>query len=103
RILRHHPESEQGWFYRWSEWVFVKTIEQYGKALRVVLRYQMVTLLVAVGTLVATVYLFMIVPKGFFPIHDTGVRHATSKASQTVSSSATAERQQHPTQAILKD
>src|SRR5581483_7914879 len=68
RILRHHPESEQGWFYRWSEWGFNKTIEQYGKALRVVLRYQMVTLLIAVGTLVATLYLFKIVPKGFFPV-----------------------------------
>ena len=103
RILRHHPESEQGWFYRWSEWVFVKTIEQYGKALRVVLRYQMVTLLVAVGTLVATVYLFMIVPKGFFPIQDTGVILGISQAPETVSFPAMAQRQQQLAQVILKD
>src|SRR6185437_10778583 len=103
RILRHHPESEQGWFYRWSEWVFVKTIEQYGKALRVVLRYQTVTLLVAVGTLVATVYLFMIVPKGFFPIQDTGVILGISQAPETVSFPAMAQRQQQLAQVILKD
>src|SRR5664279_2853386 len=51
RILRHHPTSEQGWFYRTSEWGFVKTIEIYGRTLRFVLRYQTITLLVAVATL----------------------------------------------------
>ncbi len=51
RILKHHPESEQGRLYRWSEWCFVKTIEEYGKMVRVVLRHQPLTLLVAVGTL----------------------------------------------------
>ncbi len=73
RILKHHPESEQGRFYRWSEWCFVKTIEQYGKMVRVVLRHQPLTLLVAAGTLALTIYLYIIVPKGFFPVQDTGV------------------------------
>ena len=67
RILKHHPESEQGRLYRWSEWCFVKTIEGYGKMVRVVLRHQPMTLLVAAGTLALTVYLYIIVPKGFFP------------------------------------
>jgi multidrug efflux pump len=103
RILRHHPESEQGWFYRWSEWGFEKTIEQYGKALRVVLRYQMLTLLIAVGTLVATVYLFMVVPKGFFPVQDTGVILGISQAPETISFPAMARRQQQLARAILQD
>ena len=103
RILRHHPESEQGWFYRWSEWCFEKTIEQYGKALRVVLRFQTLTLLVAVATLVATVWLFMIVPKGFFPIQDTGVILGISQAPETVSFPAMAQRQQQLQNVILQD
>ncbi len=49
RILKHKPEHEQGRFYHWSEWVFVKTIEEYGRMVRVVLRHQPLTLLVAVG------------------------------------------------------
>ena len=68
RILRHHPQSEQGRLYRFSEWCFVKTIEGYGKMVRVVLRHQPLTLLVALGTLGLTIYLYIIVPKGFFPV-----------------------------------
>src|SRR6201994_3935222 len=64
RILKHRPESEQGRLYRWSEVGFVKTIEQYGRMGRVVLRHQPLTLLVALGTLILTVYLYEIVPKG---------------------------------------
>ena len=70
RILKHKPESQQGRLYRWSEWCFVKTIEQYGKMVRVVLRHQTLTLLVALGTLVLTIYLYDVVPKGFFPVQD---------------------------------
>src|SRR3954447_20756135 len=73
RILKHHPASEQGWFYRSSEWCFVKSIEIYGAILRFVLRHQTTTLLVAVATLGVTVYLYSIVNKGFFPVQDTGV------------------------------
>src|ERR1039458_5573201 len=51
RILKHHPETEQGKLYRWSEWCFVKTIEGYGRMVRVVLRHQFLTLLVAISTL----------------------------------------------------
>jgi multidrug efflux pump len=103
RILRHHPENEQGWFYRWSEWCFVKTIEQYGKMVRVVLRHQFITLLVAVGTLVLTVYLFNIVPKGFFPVQDTGVILGISEAPETVSFQNMAVRQQELAHIILED
>ena len=103
RILKHHPEQEQGWFYRTSEWVFVKTIEQYGKTVRVVLRHQAITLLVAVGTLALTVYLFDIVPKGFFPVQDTGVILGISEAAETVSFENMGQLQQQLAQVILED
>ena len=103
RILRHHPESEQGWFYRTSEWCFVKTIEQYGKMVRVVLRHQFITLMVAVGTLALTVYLFDVIPKGFFPVQDTGVILGISEAPETVSFENMATLQQQLATVILED
>src|SRR5678816_2135203 len=73
RLLRHKPESARGWFYRTSERLFDSTIRHYGTTLRAVLRHQTATLFIAVATLGATVWLYAIVPKGFFPIQDTGV------------------------------
>ena len=103
RILRHRPAAEQGRLYRWSELGFTKTIEFYGKLLRVVLRHQPITLLVAVGTLVLTVYLYNIVPKGFFPVQDTGAVLGISQAPETVSFSAMARRQQELVRVIRQD
>jgi multidrug efflux pump len=103
RILRHHPAAEQGWFYRWSEWGFVKTIEIYGRMVRVVLRHQPLTLLVAIGTLVFTIYLYNIVPKGFFPVQDTGAVLGISQAPETVSFPAMAKLQQQLVKVILQD
>jgi multidrug efflux pump len=103
RILRHHPESEQGRLYRWSEWGFTKTIEGYGRMVRVVLRHQFPTLLVAIGTLGLTVYLYMIVPKGFFPVQDTGSILGISQAPETISFPAMSQRQQELVQAIRQD
>jgi len=103
RILRHRPESEQGKLYRFSEWCFVKTIEGYGRMVRVVLRHQPMTLLVAVGTLVLTVYLYNIVPKGFFPVQDTGAILGISQAPETVSFPAMARRQKELARVIRQD
>jgi multidrug efflux pump len=103
RILRHHPESEQGRLYRWSEWGFTKTIEGYGRMVRVVLRHQFLTLLVAISTLGLTVYLYMIVPKGFFPVQDTGSILGISQAPETISFPAMSQRQQELVQAIRQD
>ncbi len=103
RILKHKPEHEQGRFYRWSEWVFVKTIEQYGRMVRVVLRHQPLTLLVAAATLALTVYMYMVVPKGFFPVQDTGVILGISQAPETISFNAMADKQQELAKLILKD
>jgi multidrug efflux pump len=103
RILKHTPEHQQGRFYRWSEWVFVKTIEQYGKMVRVVLRHQPMTLLVAVGTLALTIWLYIIVPKGFFPVQDTGVILGISQAPETISFIAMGKKQQELGKVILQD
>jgi multidrug efflux pump len=103
RILKHKPESEQGWFYHTSEKMFTKTIEKYGDMLRVVLRHQALTILVAIATLGATVYMFMIIPKGFFPVQDTGVILGISEAPQSVSFPAIVERQQKLVDVVLQD
>ncbi len=103
RILRHTPDSKQGRFYQASERVFERMIEFYGRTLKVVLEYQAATLLVAVGTLVLTIFLYIIIPKGFFPVQDTGVIQAISQAPQTISFSAMAKKQQEVAKIVLQD
>ena len=103
RLLKHTPEAGQGRLYRWSERGFEAIIALYGKMLRVVLRYQTITLLVAVGTLVLTCYQFWTIPKGFFPIQDTGVIQGVSEAAQTVSFPEMSALQQRIAKLILQD
>ncbi len=103
RILRHKPESRQSRLYRFSEHLFDRVIHGYGRALRFVLRHQAATILVAVGTLVGTIWLYIIVPKGFFPVQDTGEILGISEAPQTVSFAALAQRQQELAGIILQD
>ena len=103
RLLKHKPESEQGPLYRFSERVFQGIIAFYGKTLSVALRFQPVTLLIAIATLAATVWLFILIPKGFFPVQDTGVILGISEAPQMISFSAMAERQQAIARTILED
>ena len=103
RILKHKSESEQGRFYKASERVFERMIAFYGRTLKFVLRYQTVTLFVAVCTLLLTVFLYIVIPKGFFPVQDTGVIQGISQASQTISFAAMAEKQQQLADIILQD
>jgi len=103
RLLHHKPDSERGFLYRISERGFQAIISFYGATLRVILRHQPATMIVAAGTLAATVYLFLIIPKGFFPVQDTGVILGISEAPQTISFPAMADRQQALASAILKD
>jgi len=103
KLLRHKPESQQGRFYKASERVFERIIAFYGRTLTWVLKHQTATLVVAVATLVATGLLFMIIPKGFFPIQDTGVILGISEAPQDVSFTAMGERQQALAKVILQD
>ncbi len=102
-LLRPHSDVHHGRFYNASENVFNKTIAFYGRTLQFVLRHQRTTLVVTVGTLVATVWLYMIVPKGFFPVQDTGVIMGISDAPESVSFASMAERQQRLAAAVLKD
>ncbi|PZP24686.1 MdtB/MuxB family multidrug efflux RND transporter permease subunit [Pseudomonas kuykendallii] len=102
-LKREPPEAEQGRFYRasgaWIDWL----IERYSGGLRWVLRHQPLTLLVAVATLGLTVVLYLAVPKGFFPVQDTGVIQGISEAPQSVSFRAMSERQQELSRLILED
>jgi len=103
RILKHTPEERQGRFFRGSQRVFDRVIQIYGKTLQWVLKHQMPTLLVAVATLVLTVLLYIVVPKGFFPVQDTGVILGISEAPQSISFLDMAKQQQALARVILKD
>jgi multidrug efflux pump len=103
KLLRHVPEKEQGWFYHASGQFFDHIIARYGHALTWVLDRQKLTLGVALGTLVLTAVLYIFVPKGFFPVQDTGVIQGITDATQSVSFSAMADRQQALAAEILKD
>jgi len=103
KLLRHQPENLQTWFYRKSEKVFDDVIAFYGRTLRVVLRFRATTLLITVGTLVGTILLYIYVPKGFFPVQDTGVILGVSEAPQNVSFRAMSLRQQALADVILRD
>ncbi|QKL02453.1 MdtB/MuxB family multidrug efflux RND transporter permease subunit [Pseudomonas sp. NY5710] len=104
RLLKREPKAEeQGRFYcasgAWIDWL----IKHYGSALQWVLRHQPLTLLVAVASLALTVFLYMVVPKGFFPVQDTGVIQGISEAPQSTSFAAMSERQQALSKVILQD
>ena len=103
KLLKHQPENQQTWFYRTSEKAFNDVIAFYGRTLQVVLRFRTTTLLVTVATLVGTILLYVYVPKGFFPVQDTGVILGVTEAPQNVSFQAMSRRQQSLADAILRD
>ncbi|HYR87784.1 MAG TPA: multidrug efflux RND transporter permease subunit [Terriglobia bacterium] len=103
KLLKHRSASERGWLYRMSERGFDSVIAAYGKTLRWVLRHQSLTQLVTFSTLAATLLLYIYVPKGFFPVQDTGAILGVSESEQSISFPAMAERQQQLAQVILED
>ncbi len=103
KLLRHTPASKQNAFYRKSEEFFNAVTASYGRGVKWVLAHQAPTLLVTAATFVLTVYLYIIVPKGFFPVQDTGVLLGITEAPQTVSFGTMTERQQELARAILSD
>jgi multidrug efflux pump len=103
RILKHVPDEKQGKFYHASQLYFDRVIAAYGRTLKWVLHRQTATLIVAVSTLVLTVLLYIVVPKGFFPVQDAGAIQGMSEAPQSISFTAMAERQQALAKVILKD
>ncbi len=103
RLLEHVPAEKQGRFYHWSGRWFDRIIARYGKMLQWVLARQPVTLAVAIATLVLTVLLYLWIPKGFFPVQDTGVIQAITEAPQSISFAAMADRQQALAESLLQD
>jgi multidrug efflux pump len=103
RILKDKKHAKETRFYLWSEDIFNSIIASYGRALKVILRFRFITLLVTISTFVATLLLFIIIPKGFFPVQDTGVILGISEAPQTVSFESMAERQQKLVEVVLQD
>ena len=103
RILRRQPKEKQGRIYQASERVFERMIAFYGRTLKFVLQYQTITLFVALGTLVLTIFLYIIIPKGFFPVQDTGVIQGITQAPQAIGSRAMAAKQQEMAKLILAD
>ncbi|MGA3166734.1 MAG: efflux RND transporter permease subunit [Terriglobia bacterium] len=103
KLLKHRPEAEQGRLFRATEHAWNSVIALYDRTLQWVLRHQTGTLLVAISTLVLTVLLYIYIPKGFFPIQDTGVIQGVSEAAQTVSFQEMASEQQALAKIILQD
>jgi multidrug efflux pump len=103
KLLKQKSAQKQGRFYLASERWFNKVIAKYGTSLQWVLKHQPATLAVTVATLVLTLVLFWYVPKGFFPVQDTGVIQGISEAPQTTSFAAMSDRQQQLASIILKD
>jgi multidrug efflux pump len=103
RLLHYDPKEQQTRFYVWSERMFNNMIAFYGRTLKVVLRYQTITLLVALTTLGLTIFLYIVAPKGFFPVQDTGVIQGISQAPQTISFQAMAVKHQELAKVILAD
>jgi multidrug efflux pump len=103
RILKRHADQKQGRLFEASERVFNGMIAFYGRTLKFVLRFQSITLLVALATLCLTIFLYIIIPKGFFPIQDTGIIQGISQAAPTIAPKAMAEKQQELANVILND
>ncbi len=103
KLIRHRPDSERGWFDLKAERVFDRIIAAYARALDVVLAYQPLTLLVAIGTLGLTVLLYIAIPKGFFPQQDTGVIQAMTEGPQDVSFKDMVRIQAELADVVLKD
>src|SRR5436309_14447146 len=103
KLLRHRREGERGRFYEVTEDYYNRIIAFYGRSVKWVLKHQTETLLVTASTLVLTLVLYVIVPKGFFPVQDTGVILGISEAPDYISFEAMSQRQQALAKVILKE
>ena len=103
RLLKRQSEQNRSRLYLASERVFDRIVDFYGRTLQWVLKRQTATLLVAASTLVLTIFLYVMVPKGLFPVQDTGIIQAISQAPQTISFAAMAEKEQALADVVLKD
>jgi hydrophobic/amphiphilic exporter-1 (mainly G- bacteria), HAE1 family len=94
RFLRAHGETKHGKFYQWSERAFDAMLHAYETGLDIAMSWKRTTLVIFFATLALSVYLFVIIPKGFFPQQDVGLITSTSEASQDISFSAMKDRQE---------
>ncbi len=103
KLLKQRKPGQGSWFYRVTEDFYNRVIAFYGRTLKFVLKYQTTTLLVTISTLIATLLLYVYVPKGFFPVQDTGVIMGISEAAENTSFVAMSQKQQALTKVILKN
>jgi multidrug efflux pump len=103
KLLRHKTQEQQGRFYKASEKVFERVIAFYGRTLEWVLKHRNLTLAVAAATLVLTIFLYIAIPKGFFPVQDTGQIQGVSEADQSISFAEMSKVQQRLAAVLLKD
>ena len=103
RLLKQVPEHSHGWFYRLSGSAIDTLIRSYGRMLDWVLAHRQLTLATFLLTMTATAGLYVIAPKGFFPVQDTGLIQAVTEATQSTSFHAMAERQQALAEVVLRD
>jgi len=102
KLLVRDDQRREGRFARTSRKYFARLVGSYGRALTWVLHNQPLTLAIAIGTLVLTALLYVVIPKGFFPVQDTGLLQGITRASPTISFSAMAARQEALAHEILK-
>ena len=103
RFLRNEHAAQHGKFYQWSEAAFDAMLRAYEKGLDLALRWRFATLMVFFATLGLSVYLFILIPKGFFPQQDVGLITATSEASQDISFKAMQSRQEALAKIVMAD
>ncbi len=103
KLLKPKRPGQGSWFYRVTEDFYNRVIAFYGRTLKFVLKYQTTTLLITISTLIATLLLYVYVPKGFFPVQDTGVIMGISEAAENTSFVAMSQKQQALAQVILKN
>jgi multidrug efflux pump len=103
RLIRRHASADRSRFDLAAEAAFNALRTRYERSLAVVLRHQPLTLFVAIATFGLTILLYIVIPKGFFPVQDTGMIQAVAEAQQSVSFSAMAGVQREIAQAILRD
>jgi multidrug efflux pump len=103
RLIRHRPDAQRNRLDLLAERAFNELIESYGRALDIVLRHQPLTLFIAIATLALTVLLYVVIPKGFFPVQDTGMIQAVAEAPQGISFEAMSAVQRQVTDTILRD
>ena len=103
RFLRAHGETKHGKFYQWSERAFERMLHGYERGLDLAMRWKLTTLLIFFATLALSIYLFIVIPKGFFPQQDNGLITATSEASQDISFEAMKSRQEVLSKIVMED